>query len=108
MRGLILAILFGFLMGIVSPLGAAPIGFQGNPIQFPYATAPLGPGFQNTNFQNTVFIPNRFFFDNTMGGPGFQPTPDTFPVEQNNRSRFFNPNRVQQQPMDFTQQQRGF
>jgi hypothetical protein len=78
MARITLAILLGFLsLGLGTPLGAAPIGFQGNPIQFPYATAPRGIGFQG-QFYN----PNRFVVDPAVAGPGFQPTRGTFPIDQ--------------------------
>jgi hypothetical protein len=101
MKRAILAIFFSFfLVGIGSSLWAAPIGFQGNPIQFPFATQPLGPGFQ----PNPFFDPNnRFFFDSNVRGPGFQATPGVFPVDRDPRSRFFDP-RLEPQPMGFTPQ----
>lgn len=102
MRRIISAILFSFfLMGVGMPLRAAPIGFQGNPIQFPYATVPLGPGFQN-NFPSS----NRFFFNSDIRSPGFQPTPGIFPLQQDPRNRFFDPN-LEPQPTPFIPQ-RGF
>jgi hypothetical protein len=95
-----------FCLGLGANLWAAPIGFQGNPIQFPYATTPLGPGFQG-QFGN----PNRFFVDPNLVGPGFEPTQGVFPVNQDPRSRFFDPRindpRFQPTPMGVTPQ-RGF
>jgi hypothetical protein len=100
-RVIYLILLVFLLIGGTVPLQAAPIGFQGNPIQFPYATAPRGIGFQGQYYN-----PNRLVVDPDLVGPGFHPTRGTFPLQQDPPSRFFDP-RLSDPPVDFPSQ-RGF
>jgi hypothetical protein len=91
------SILLGFfLMGLGARLWAAPIGFQGNPIQFPYATQSRGIGFQG-QFYN----PNRFVVDPAVSGPGFQPTRGAFPLDPGTQFPTFDP-RFDPTPAGFT------
>lgn len=93
----IYSILLGFfLIGWGTRIWAAPIGFQGTPIQFPYATQSRGIGFQG-QFYN----PHRFVTDPAVSGPGFQPTPGTFPLDRNGQVPALDP-RFDYSPTGFT------
>lgn len=97
---IIAAILLGILFaGSGAAAWAAPIGFQGRRAQFPYATYRGGIGFQG-QYGN----PNRFFVDPSVAGPGFQPTPGTFPLEQDPRFPTWDP-RFDPTPAGFNPQQ---
>lgn len=98
---ILFSILLAFYLMLPASAFARPIGFQGTPAQFPYATRPLGPGFQSQFFMN-----DRFFTP-VHPGLGFNPDPQVFPLNQDPRSRFFDP-RIQDPTMDFTPIQRGF